>query len=290
MAGGLTNRFLGVLAGGALFVVSLLPVRVASIIGGWLGKTVGPYLRPANTARRNLKSAFPDWSDDQIERTMRDVWENFGCTAFEFPHLDKLTYGGPNPDVEVEGVPILDRVRAGGQPAIFVSGHLANWEVLALTAFRHGIDLDLVYRAPNNPAVDALMRRRHIGEGELIPKGSQGARRVMKRLATGHHLGALIDQKMNDGIAVPFFGRPAMTAPAVAQLALRFKCPIVPARIERLGPARFRVVVDEPFMVEEKGTRAETILAVMTDLNERLESWIRNRPGEWFWVHKRWPD
>ena len=82
--------------------------------------------------------------------------------------------------------------------------------------------------------------------GAFIPKGARGARRAITALRRGAHLALLADQKMNDGIPVPFFGRPAMTAPALAVLALRFDCKVLPLRVERLVGARFRVTVFSP--------------------------------------------
>jgi KDO2-lipid IV(A) lauroyltransferase len=123
-----------------------------------------------------------------------------------------------------------------------------------------------------------------------VPKGGLAARRAIEALKEGRHLALLIDQKMNDGIPVPFFGRPAMTAPAVAQLALRFDCAVVPARVERTEGAHFRLVVSPPLEIVRTGDRNADILALMTRINSVLESWIRERPEMWFWLHRRWPD
>jgi KDO2-lipid IV(A) lauroyltransferase len=100
----------------------------------------------------------------------------------------------------------------------------------------------------------------------------------------------LVDQKMNDGLAVPFFGHPAMTAPAAAQLALRFRCPVVAVHIERLGGAHFRLSLLPPLPLPDSGDRNADIRSLMADINGMLESWIRKRPEQWLWAHRRWPD
>ncbi len=100
----------------------------------------------------------------------------------------------------------------------------------------------------------------------------------------------LIDQKMNDGIPIPFFGHDAMTAPAVAQLALKFRCPVLPTRAERLGGARFRLTVLQPIKLPDTGNREADIRTLMTQINNMLESWIIERPEQWLWLHRRWPD
>jgi KDO2-lipid IV(A) lauroyltransferase len=158
-------------------------------------------------------------------------------------------------------------------------------------AFRLGLPVHVVYRAANNPWVEKLFRRgRGIAAESFIPKGAEGARRLVEVLRTGGHLGMLVDQKMDDGIAVPFMGRDAMTAPAVARLALKFGCPIVAGRIERTGGAHFRVTLEAPILLPDSGDRQRDVYDVMVQINTTIERWIRAQPGQWLWLHRRWPD
>ena len=180
------------------------------------------------------------------------------------------------------------RSPAAGSMILF-SGHLANWEIAALAAGQCGIDIAQVYRTANNPFVDRMIRRWRGGQGEFIPKEAVG-RRAVAALRRGAHLTILVDQKLNEGIPVPFFGRPAMTAPTVALLALRFGADVLPARVERLGGARFRLTIEPPLPLPDTGNRATDVAALMTVVNGTLERWIRERPEQWFWVHRRWAD
>ena len=187
---------------------------------------------------------------------------------------------------------MLDRLRASSRPALLFTAHLANWEAATLAACRHGLELAAVYRAFNNPMVDRLIRdwRRCTGV-ELITKGGAGARVLIKRLGQGGkggHVIILVDQRMNDGIAVPFFGRPAMTAPALAELGYRYDAPLVPVRVERLAGSHFRVTVEAPLELPRTGDRAADVAAAMALVNRRIEAWIRARPEQWFWLHRRW--
>ena len=100
----------------------------------------------------------------------------------------------------------------------------------------------------------------------------------------------LVDQKMNDGIAVPFFGRDAMTAPAIAELSMRYKCPIIPVRVERTKGAYFKVTVYPPLNNDTHTDKNTDSKIIMTKINELLESWIEERPEQWLWIHKRWPN
>jgi len=275
------------LAGYALYaVMQFFPIAVASAMGGWLGRTIGPRLAISRRARRNLERAFPEKAAAEIETIVRDMWDNLGRTTLEYPLLSRLG----EERVEIVGGEQIEGLRGDGRPGIFVSGHFANWEVTPLTLAMRNFPIHIFYRAPNNPYVETLFRQRAFGAGQLIPKGPKGARQALKVMADGGHLGVLADQKMNDGIAVPFFGRDAMTAPALAQLALKFDCPMVPARPVRIAGARFRVTYYPPIAFTPSGNRAADVAAIMTEVNRIFESWIRERPAEWLWLHNRWPD
>lgn len=271
-------------------LVSWMPVEMASAIGGWLGRTIGPRLGKSRIVRRNLQAAFPTWNEPQLNRTICAFWDNFGRTMFEFPHLRNLRFDGPRPHVETVGLHHLEALRDDGKAGIVFSAHFANWEVLPQSAVLIGLPIHLLYRAPNNPMMESLFAERYRGTGELVPKGLRGMRRAVQLMRAGGHLGVLVDQKMNQGIAVPFFGRDAMTAPAIAHLAMRFDCPLIPARVERLGGCRLRISFSPPLVLPDTGdTRADAV-AVMTTVNAMLEEWIRERPEQWLWVHRRWPD
>jgi KDO2-lipid IV(A) lauroyltransferase len=268
----------------------LLPLDRASALGGALARSVGPRLGISKRARLNLQRALPELGTAEIASIVRGMWDNLGRVAAEYPHLRKIGVFADDGQVETYGLEHLDRALAAGRRVILFSGHLANWEIAALAGGQYGLDIAQIYRAANNPLVDRLVGRLRGDQGELIPKGAVASRRAVAALRRGGHLSLLVDQKMNDGIAVPFFGRPAMTAPALARFAYRYGCPIVPVRVERLTGARFRLTVYPKLSVPGSGDRHADVLALMTAVNETLEGWIRERPEQWFWLHRRWPD
>lgn len=278
-----------VAAYGVFFFSRLLPFAAASNLGGWLGRAVGPRLSLTERARKNLERAFPEKTAGEIGNIITGMWDNLGRTAFEYPHLDRLKiYGGDI--VEVTGAERIDTLKNDGKPGIFFASHMANWEIPPLTVTQRGLPIHMIYRAPNNPLMEGIFRHRRTGDGELIAKGSQGARRSLALLRDGGHLGILVDQKMNDGIAVPFFGRDAMTAPALAHFALKFQCPVVPVQAVRTHGAHFHVIYHQPLEIASTGDVRADAAAIMTKINGVLESWIREHPEQWLWVHNRWPD
>jgi KDO2-lipid IV(A) lauroyltransferase len=267
-----------------------LPIDVASAIGGTLARWIGPALGISKRARKNLAAALPGLSAPEIDHTIKGMWDNLGRVVAEYPHLHNIRGFVPGGRVETVGFEHVDRALAAGRGIIFFSAHLANWEIVPFTTHKYGIEAVTIYRAANNPLVDRMIVGLRSEAGEIIPKGSAGARRAIATLRRGGNLGLLADQKLNDGIPVPFFGRPAMTAPALARFALHFDCTVLPAQVERLGGARFRLTVHPPLALPQTGDRDADVTTLMTKVNQMLETWIRARPEQWLWLHRRWPD
>ncbi|OUJ15182.1 lysophospholipid acyltransferase family protein [Acetobacter sp. DsW_063] len=269
------------------------PVR-ASNFAGRLCRFVGPFLPVSRVAYANLRLAMPELDEAARRRIVLGVWENLGRTAGEFPHIASLrenTSSGPG--FEVEGAEhLIEQAQRGGS-VLFVSGHISNWEMLPPGVSAYGLGFASFYRAAANPLVDRMirdLRNEAMGEPKpLFAKGARGAREALAYVARGGRLGMLVDQKMNDGVEARFFDRPAMTAPALAAMALRYRSPVIPGYVRRLGPARLRIVVEPPLPLPDSGDRQADILSLTQAVNDRLEAWIRACPESWLWLHRRWP-
>jgi Kdo2-lipid IVA lauroyltransferase/acyltransferase len=238
---------------------TFLSLDTASAVGGALARRIGPILSVSRHARRNISRAFPELSKTEIANIVAGMWDNLGRVAAEYPHLQKIRVFKPGGRIETRGFEHVDRAVAAGRRIIFFSGHIANWELGMLAGVQYGIPVAQIYRASNNPLIDRMIVRFRGERGEFIPKGAVGARRAITALWRGTHLALLADQKMNDGIPVPFFGRLAMTAPALAVLALRFDCEVLPLRVERVDGARFRVTAFPPLPLPHSGGLMPTL-------------------------------
>ena len=272
-------------------LLGALPVGWASALGAALGGLIGPLLPVHRRGLDNLARSLPELSPSEIRRCAHRMWRHLGRVAAEHPHLHRFLVDAPGGRVELVGRDHLDEAKRSGTGGIFFSGHIGNWEIAARAPEQTGVPLTSIYRAANNPLVDRLIERnRGAIVQRRVPKGADGAREIVRALSAGQHAALLVDQKFNIGIPVPFFGRDAMTAPAVATLALKYECPVWPVRVERLAGATFRVTVYPKLAMAQEGTREERILAIMTTVNRILEDWIRERPEQWLWLHRRWPD
>jgi len=270
-------------------LVRLLGVDAASAFGGWLIRTLGPLSGATHRlARRNIELAFPDNDSAWREQVLADQWENLGRTFFEIPVMERVLPSTGR--VELLNGERLHQIAAGGRPVVFVSGHFSNWEVMPAAIVDSGVICQMTYRATNNPYVDDRIKKSRFRYGVRLfaPKGGDGSRELLKAMNRGESVALMNDQKFNSGVAAPFFGHLAHTAPAPTRLALRFGTVLQPMSVQRIKGARFRAVVHEPIELPHTGNRSEDIAAGVRAVNAFVEARIRERPSEWFWVHKRW--
>jgi len=269
----------------------LIGIDAASAVGGFIGRHVFYRLPPADTARANLRAAYPDMPPAEIEETVREICDNLGRVVGEYPHLDKFTLGGPNARIELTGKEHGDAAIAAGKGVMFISGHFANWETMPITAGLLGYDCALVYRPPNNPYVDRWISRQRamLGPKEHISKGARGTRRIFTLLRKGKSILLLVDQKTGEGVPAPFFGRDAMTTPAPASLALKLGSVLLPASAERIGGAHFRMRIHPPIEFSPSGDADRDVLALTAKINQTIEAIVRAQPSQWLWIHRRWP-
>lgn len=271
------------------FVFRILPLPIASALGGMLGQVVGRFMKSSQTALKNLDDVFPDKTLVEKQRIIKDMWNNLGRVFSEYPHLKTIATN----HVTTINQNILDNAQNSPKSVIYMGGHIANWEIGgAISIVKYGDPLRLVYRAPNNPWVARLLSRMRSIDKEIdyIEKSKTGGRQLVKALQNREDIAILIDQKYNEGIPVPFFGRDAMTSPAVIQLAQKFDCLIVPVRIIRLKGSHFEFEASQPLTLYDDNGAPLPATQVLTEMHGHLEAWITQHPEQWLWIHRRWPN
>jgi len=275
---------------GFVGLMRLLGVERASNLGGWLLKTLGPKTGTHRTVTRNLRIAFPDMPTGEREALARDAWEQTGRTFAETAVMDQLTLESGR--VEVVGMERLHAIRDSGRPVVFVSGHLANFELMAAAILASGVPCQITYRAANNPYVDKQIReaRARYGVRLFAPKGGEGARELLQGMQRGESVALMNDQKFNEGPEAIFFGQPVNAAPGPSRLALRHGTVLQPMSVVRLPGVRFRVTAHEPIDIPRSGDRQADIAWGVQAVTSFVEDRVREHPVDWFWVHKRWPD
>lgn len=278
-----TKYFLEYLAAEtALWLISLMDLKQASDFGAYLFKKIGMKLSATDRARKNLAMIFPEKTEDQREQITSETWENLGRMIGENPIFLKMKEQELEKHFNIINIDNLLKFK--GKRALFFTAHMANWEIARRMVDFKGINLHAVYRKVNNPRIEKMISelRGNIGI-PMIPKGKYGAKLLIEAIKQEKQIVMLLDQKMNDGIKIDFLGKPAMTASAIASLALKYDCPIIPIQIIRKDKYYFDMIFHPKLELTNKN-----IEAIMQEINDIIGDWVKQNPGQWLWLHRRW--
>jgi KDO2-lipid IV(A) lauroyltransferase len=270
-------------------ICALLPAARASALGRGLLRLVGPRLPWHRSLHANLAVACADDGPARIDALARDAWGNFGATLAEYPHLIDIAQRRFREHVDLVLCPEVEACRTNRLPLIFLTAHLGNWELAGAAAASTGIPLSGVYSKQANPLIDRMVQRYRRALGCGFVTNEAGARPLVAELVAGRSLGLLADLRVDGGEPIPFFGQMVPTTLVPARLALKFGCPLVPLRVERLGPARFRATAHRPIRPDdESADPLAQARSMMRQFNALLESWIREQPAGWQCLKRRW--
>ena len=269
------------------FISRIIGLNLSSYLGGILVWSYGLFSKRNLIGMKNLNLAFPKKSSIEKKKILRKMWYHFGRVIGEYPHLHKIKIY-KNRNLKIIGINnLLDPLKKN-KNCIYFSAHIGNWELSSHPLIQNGFKINFVYRALNNKFADDLLKKIRFKYGvKLIKKGAEGAKECIKALKNKENLGMLIDQKMNDGLPVNFFNKVAMTAPAIAKFALKFRCQIVPALCIREKGIKYKIEYFKPIQysfLKKLGSEEK----IMLYLNKIIEKWIIEHPEQWIWVHDRW--
>ncbi|MEW6535405.1 MAG: lysophospholipid acyltransferase family protein [Candidatus Auribacterota bacterium] len=278
------------LARSACGFLNLIPYRIVCALGRMIG-CLGYYLSAKRRAITldNLREAFGcEYTDPQLHRIARQSFSQLILLLIEFVRIPKLLKDFSRYVTIVRKEIVWQGLEKGNGVILLVS-HFGNWELMAIMAGVIGYPISAVGRPMKNPYIyDYVMSLRGMTGLKSLPKKG-AAKELMRELRNNRVVAILFDQYAGSaGEVVPFFGRPAYTTTAVAQLALRTGAEVIPAYNVRQPDGTHRIYVDDPIPLTDTGDKAADYISNTLEYNRNLEKWIRQYPSQWFWFHRRW--
>ena len=269
-----------------LVIFKILGFKLASSLGGLIGRLVGPLFRSKKKILSNISKALPEIEEKNTELIVKKMWENYGRILSEYMFIKNFRNSKYKKFLTIEGQEILNELKDSKEPVVFISGHFNNFELMAMQIEKSGINLAAIYRPLNNIFLNKIMekiRTKYICRKQ-IKKGGSGTRELLKSFKNNYSIAIMIDQRVSESIKVDFFNQKASTTTIPAQLFKKFGSKIVPIYIERINGVYFRMTVSRPIILEKESTIEEITLK----LNKWLEKMILINPDQWIWSHDRW--
>jgi len=267
-------------------IFKILGLKLASSLGSVLGKILGPVFRSKNIINKNLRICFKNITEEEIRKITDGMWSNIGRTFAEYIFLKKIRKDKSL--FKINGLEILEEIKKKNEPVVFVSAHLANFELMAMQLDLHGIKLAAIYRPLNNFFLNPVMeylRMKYICPIQ-IKKGRQGMKEILKRFKDQYSIALMVDQRLSEGEKINFFNQAAYTTTIPAQMKTRFKCKIIPIYLDRINGVNFEMTVHKPIEFENLNEKETTNITVK--INKIIEEMILLKPELWTWSHNRW--
>jgi len=267
-------------------IFKIIGPKLSSNLSGKIFEIIGPFFRSKKVIYKNIKRALPGIGENDLKNIENSMWNNYGRIFAEYIFLKDFRYGKLASEVQIEGQEILNDIKENNKQVIFISGHLSNFELMAMSIEKSGINLSAIYRPLNNIFLNGIMeniRKKYICRNQ-IKKGLAGLKKLIKLKKKNYSSALMIDQRVSEGILSPLFNERALTTTIPAQLAKRFNIPIVPVYIERIKGLKFKIIISEPLSFSQDASHQE----ITDTLNHILEKFILNKPENWIWSHNRW--
>tara|TARA_B100001758_G_scaffold239373_1_gene243630 strand:- start:25 stop:885 length:861 start_codon:yes stop_codon:yes gene_type:complete len=267
-------------------IFKILGPAVSSNLGGKLFEIIGPIFRSKSIIKKNLKIAMTNIGDEEITKISKLMWNNYGRVFAEYMFIKDFRFNKLGSNIQVEGQDILENLKKTNQSAIFISGHFANFELMAMHIEKSGLDLCAIYRPLNNIFINKIMeriRKKYICKNQ-IKKGIGGVKNLINFTKKNYSTALMIDQRVSEGTLSNFFNKKAYTTTIPAQLVKKFNMPIIPVYIERLNGLKFKIKICKPLYFEENSS----IQYITDELNLILQEMVKVNPYQWIWSHNRW--
>ncbi|WP_256366911.1 lipid A biosynthesis lauroyl acyltransferase [Lentilitoribacter sp. Alg239-R112] len=277
-----------------LNLARLLPVQTALSFMDKITGFVGPRTSRQKLALKNVALAFPEKSEEEREEIVSQMWSNMSRLGAEYIFLDKISkYDPENPDngnIEVIGTDIFLDLMENPRPFIVFTMHAGNFELLPIVSQKYGLSVSALFRPPNNPYIaKKIFSARGAHVDDLVPSTAGAAWTLAHKLDQNGGVGMLVDQKFDKrGADTTFFGHKVRTNPLLAKLARQYECDVFPARCIRLPEGRFRIELEPAIDIPKNADGVVDINATCQLLNDKVEDWVREYPGQWQWFHDRW--
>ena len=272
-------------------IFRIIGLSNASYLGSIMGRVIGPLFRSKNIIKQNIKNGLGEVDKKRETEIINGMWSNIGRTFAEYVFLKDFKFNKTNFDhIKINGTNYLNEIKNNNEPAIFYSGHFANFELMAMELDKFGIKCAAIYRPLNNFFLNPLMeylRMKYVCPNQ-IPKGRMGMREIISKIKDGYSIALMVDQRVSEGPRTLFFNKPAHTTTIPAQLALKYNCKLVPISLERKEDVNFEMTIHEPYKVKKTGNDEEDTKNITLKINQILEKMIVENPTQWIWSHNRW--
>ncbi len=240
-------------------------------------------------ASEHLRCSLSLLDEQSVRTIVKQCFQNLGKTVVEFMRFPRLDKQQIQQYVKLEGVEHVEQALAQGKGAIILTGHFGNWELLAASISATVAPLTPIVRELRSPRLNALVSRYREKAGYATIDRDTGIRHALRCLKRNELIGIVADVDTTvSGVFVDFFGRPAYTPYSPVAIAIKTGAVILPSFIIRQPDGSHRAIIEPPLALKRTHVREKDIVINTQRFTKIIESYIREYPAQWIWMHQRW--
>jgi len=275
------DPLVGLVVGAICGTMWLLPLPLARAMGSGIGRVIYYFARKRNKiALKNMSVGLPDKTEAERRKIVKKMWRHFGMLFAESAHGTEILKKSHSKNME-----LVREAHKQGKGGFICTAHFGGWEFDVAKLVAPDFHLNPVYRKANNPWLNKILFERR--PGVKIPKGSAGARLMLETLNKGDFIAILCDQKLREGMEIPFFGKPAMTATGMASLSIKKEAPIFMVKGVRGKDKIYTFSVEKRLEIPKGLPYQDALRVMMTEVNNIYWEWIKENPDQYLWIHRR---
>ena len=276
----IANAFLSGFIGG----MRLLPYdrRIATM--GRIIKTLAPVVGYTKRIRKNLALTCPDLPETDVARLCKEVPDNAGRAIMEHFSPEEFVERQKGAKISGPGVEVFDAVVKEGRPVMMITAHFGHY-LAARVALqnRSAKPIGCLFRRMANPYFNDRYVDAFCQTGEpMFEQGRRGMMEMVRSLKKGGIIAIVSDLHAHGGKSMNFFGKPAATSTLNAELAIKYNAVMIPVyAVRQPNGLDFEIMLHEPVEHNDADTMTQ-------EINDDLETVVRQHMGQWFWIHRRW--
>ncbi|SMX50869.1 lysophospholipid acyltransferase family protein [Maliponia aquimaris] len=282
--GGWEDRLADYAIRALVWMAMRLPVRTRLKLVSWIvRRLVAPVIGWPARVRANLAYVWPDLPEAEARRITDQVIDNVARAFIENYDVPEMLERGARAKLTGPGLAAVEQARAEGRPVLLVTAHYGSGECGRCAMVARGYKIGGLIRPMSNPFFNEhyVQNMRDICE-PVFEQGRRGTMGLIKHIRDGGMAVLLFDVFDSAGVPIDFLGKPAPTLTSVADIALKTGALVVPYFGIR-HPDRYGIdaVLEEPIAHGDP-------VDMMREATRRLEARIKQDPGQWMWLHRRW--
>lgn len=238
----------------------------------------------------NLRQAFPEKSNDWHLKTGLQSLQNMGLTIVEYLLLISYKTSDAKKYFIFEGMEHLEAAKEQGKGLLLLSAHIGNGDFGCVGLSSIGYPINIISKQFKSKWLNDAWFGIRLRLGMKFIREEKSSFDILRALKAGDFVAFVLDQFMGppSGVETVFFGRKTGTAQGLALFHQRTGCAVVPGFVIRNSSGQLRVKAYPPIEFEERSSKEETISFMTQKYTDKIEEVVRENPGQWLWLHKRW--